>query len=163
MCSDSGCKVKNMFDLRKAIAGTTPALGGDPSPFPFNVEYLNYEQYATIEEEAQRNIGLAFAAIFVITMLMVPNVTVALLVFLSVVMTILEVVGFMWHWDMKIDGVTVVMLIVALGLAIDYSAHIGVAYLHAGGAGSRSEAVIKALADMGTPVCHGAMSTFIAI
>merc|ERR1712054_196702 len=71
-------------------------------------------------------------------------------------------VGFMFHWGMKIDGVTVVMLIVALGLAVDYSAHIGVAYLHTHGR-TRGEAVIEALADMGTPVCHGAMSTFIAI
>lgn len=162
MCEDSTCQVKNMRDLRSTVSAVSPALGGSPAPFPFSEQYLNYEQYASIEEEAIRNIGLAFLAIFIITVAMIPNIKVALLVFLSVVLTILEVVGFMWHWDMKIDGVTVVMLIVALGLAIDYSAHIGMAYC-TGGAGSRSEAVIKALADMGTPVCHGAMSTFIAI
>lgn len=162
MCDDSTCQVNNMDRLRSTVASVTPALGGDPSPFPFTEQYLNYEQYKTIEEEAQRNIGLAFLAIVIITMLLIPHPCVASLVFLSVVFTIVEVVGFMYHWGLKVDGVTVVMLIVALGLAIDYSAHIGVAYLHSTEQ-DRPKAVIQALADMGTPVCHGAMSTFIAI
>jgi len=68
----------------------------------------------------------------------------------------------MYHWGLKVDGVTVVMLIVAIGLAIDYSAHIGVAYLHSTYR-TADEAVVNALVDMGTPVVHGATSTFIAI
>lgn len=61
----------------------------------------------------------------------------------------------MYHWGLKVDGVTVVMLIVAIGLAIDYSAHIGVAYLHSTYR-TADEAVVNALVDMGTPVVHGA-------
>jgi len=162
MCTDSGCEVSNMDTLRDVVSAATPKLGGARAPFPFDEAYLNYEQYKSIEEEAQRNIGLAFLAIFIITMLMIPHPGVSLLVFCSVIFTILEVIGFMYHWGLKIDGVTVVMLIVALGLAIDYSAHIGVAYVQSS-ADTRQGAVIQALADMGTPVCHGAMSTFIAI
>merc|ERR1719163_112154 len=162
MCLNSRCEVENMRELRATVNAVTPALGGTPSPFPFSEEYLNYEQYASIENEARRNIGLAFVAIFIITIVMIPHPVVSLLVFSSVVMTIIEVIGFMYHWGLKVDGVTVVMLIVAIGLAIDYSAHIGVAYLHSTHR-TAEEAVVNALVDMGTPVVHGATSTFIAI
>jgi len=162
MCTDSSCEVDNMKTLRRTVDAITPKLGGSPTPFPFGEEYLNFEQYATIEDEAKRNVGLSFLAIFIITMIMIPHPVVALLVFSSVVATIIEVIGYMYWWGLKIDGVTVVMLIVAIGLAIDYSAHIGVAYLHSTHR-TNEQAVIHALADMGTPVFHGAMSTFIAI
>lgn len=162
MCTDSSCEVLNMKAFRELVADVTPKLASSPAAFPFSEQYLNYEQYASIEDEAKRNIGLAFLAIFIITIVMIPHPIVALLVFSSVVMTIIEVIGFMYHWKLKIDGVTVVMLIVAIGLAIDYSAHIGVAYMHSTQR-TPDAAVRSALVDMGTPVCHGAMSTFIAV
>lgn len=161
-CENSKCEVSSMHGLRDSVKAATPSAGGSPAPFPFSSLYLNWEQYAAIEEEAHRNIGLAFLAILIIAVLLIPHLVVSLLVFLSVVMTIVEVVGYMYFWDMKVDGVTVVMLIVALGLAIDYSAHIGVAYLHSQKT-TQAEAVVQALTDMGTPVCHGAMSTLLAI
>jgi len=151
-----------MKNIRSCVSSASPSLGGDPGPFAFNQNFLDYELYATIEGEAYRNIGLAFAAIFLVTICMIPHPVVALLVFFSVAATIVEVLGYMYFWGMHIDSVTVIMLIIGLGLAIDYSAHIGVAFLHST-ALTRQDAAIQALGDVGAPVLHGAISTFIAV
>jgi len=81
MCTNSRCEVENMKVLRDEVCAATPKLGSSPKPFPFSEQYLNYEQYASIEAEAKRNIGLSFLAIFIITVVMIPHPVVALLVF----------------------------------------------------------------------------------
>jgi len=161
-CLDSKCRVNSMDVLRSSVDNSVPLVGGDPAPFAFGYLYMNYEQYKMIEDEAFRNIGLACLAIFIMTTLLIPHPAVSLPVFCCVVATICDIVGYMYFWGMKIDSVTVVMLIVSLGLAIDYSAHIGVSYLHQT-TGTSSEAVVTALREMGTSVVHGATSTFLAI
>jgi len=36
-----------------------------------------------------------------------------------------EVAGLMYFWNLSIDTVTCIQLVLAIGLAVDYSAHIG--------------------------------------
>ena len=40
-----------------------------------------------------------------------------------------EVAGFMYLWGLTIDTVTCIQLVLAIGLAVDYSAHIGHTYM----------------------------------
>merc|ERR1712157_611177 len=86
----------------------------------------------------------------------------ALLVIVSVVCTIVDVLGFMWAWGLTIDGVTVVYTVIAIGLAVDYSAHIGEAYVLSKRE-TRNEKVVDALNRVGASVFNGAFSTFLAV
>merc|ERR1740130_148501 len=83
MCFDSKCQVANMQEIRATVLAVTPRLGSSPAAFPFSENYLQYEQYAVIEEEAFRNVGLSFVAIFIITFLLIPHPVVSILVFIS--------------------------------------------------------------------------------
>ena len=76
-------------------------------------------------------------------------------------MIFVNIVGFMHFWGLSIDSVTVIMLVIALGLAVDYSAHIGRAYLEK--RGTPDERIVRTLEDMGVAVWNGAMSTFMAV
>ena len=42
---------------------------------------------------------------------------------------IINIIGYMHFWDLTIDSVTVIMLVISLGLAVDYSAHIGRSFM----------------------------------
>merc|ERR1719361_2325417 len=97
--------------------------------FGFTFAMVFWEQYAVITTEFYRNLVLAVVVIFAITLLLIPRVSAALLVLTTVVATIVDVLGFMWLWGLTIDGVTVCYTIIAIGLAVDYSAHVGEAFV----------------------------------
>merc|ERR1711871_1023286 len=120
--------------------------------------YLYYEQYAIIVREALTNLGLALVAVFFIVMLVLANLHVTLLVMLCVILVDCDILGLMQMWGLTIDSVAIINLVLAIGLAVDYSAHVAHAFLQT--PGTRQERVDKALEEMGTPVIHGAFSTF---
>jgi len=151
--------VKAMDSLRadlRAVPGNE-----DDEIFAYGREWLNYEQYKTIANEALRNVTVTLAACFVIIAILVVEVKTVLSVFLALCMIFVNIVGYMHFWKLNIDSVTVIMLVIALGLAVDYSAHIGRAYLEK--TGTPDERIIRTLEDMGVAVWNGAMSTFMAV
>merc|ERR1719326_2729048 len=64
-------------------------------------------------------------------------------------------------WGLAIDNVTVIQLVVAVGLAVDYSAHVAHGFMTKDG--TRAERVKAALGDVGSAVLNGGVSTFLAV
>lgn len=64
----------------------------------------------------------------------------------------------MWLWDISINSISIVNLVLSIGLAVDYSAHIGHAFM--GARGTRDERVRTALTEMGSDVMHGKQQQF---
>ena len=67
----------------------------------------------------------------------------------------------MHFWGVMIDTSAAVLLTVAMGLAVDYSAHITHSFL-ANTEGSRDERVKRTMLGMGPAVFNGGFSTFLA-
>jgi len=155
-----------MVDLRAAIneVGVTGA-------FPYMFMYLYYEQYAIIEREALWNLGLALVAVFIIVTLFVANIGATLLVMLCVVLVDVDILGLMWLWELSIDSVAIINLVLAIGLAVDYSCHVAHAFCQmpnmlgpeATPREQRQARADKAVEEMGVAVVHGAVSTFLAV
>merc|ERR1719421_185080 len=80
---------------------------------------------------------------------------------LCVLMVDVNILGLMWLWGLTIDSVAIINLVLAIGLAVDYSVHVAHAFLQT--PGTRQHRVDKALEEMGTAVVHGALSTFLAV
>eukprot|EP00971_Amphidinium_carterae_P036345 714618-Amphidinium_carterae.1 len=76
-------------------------------------------------------------------------------------MSIIEVVGFAHYWDLTINGVATIYFLICVGLAVDYSAHIGHTFNVCQGASN--ERAMKALKQIGPSVVHALMSTLLAI
>jgi len=72
-----------------------------------------------------------------------------------------DILGLMQMWGLTIDSVSIINLVLAIGLAVDYSVHVAHAFLQT--PGTRQERVDKALEEMGTAVVHGCFSTFLAV
>ena len=77
-----------------------------------------------ISEELYRNIFLATVCVFATTWLLLFNLTASVLVLGCVVLTLVNVGGFIHFWGLTIDTVSCINLIIAVGLCVDYSAHI---------------------------------------
>jgi len=77
-----------------------------------------------------------------------------------VVLTLVNVGGFIHFWGLTIDTVSCTNIIISIGLCVDYSAHIAHAFMC--NQGTRDERVKAALAEIGPAVFNGGFSTFLA-
>ena len=68
----------------------------------------------------------------------------------------------MFYLGIAIDSVSTINIVLAVGLSIDYSAHVGHCFMHKGGTDKNARAT-EALADIGAAVLNGAATTFLAV
>ena len=99
--------------------------GDLPASFPYCKTYVMLDGLALISTELYRNVGLAIAAVGVIVLITVANIVTTLLITLNVTLCIVEILGVMYALGLVIDSLTVVNMVLAVGLSVDYSAHIG--------------------------------------
>lgn len=83
--------------------------------------------------ELWRNIGLGLLCIFCITFLLLANIQVSFMVMIMVFVTLVDIAGFLYLWNVHIDIVSCINIVISVGLCVDYSVHIGHAYLVASG------------------------------
>lgn len=133
-------------------------LGSDC--FAYSFEYITFETNKIIKVELFRNLGLAFICIFIMILILIANLWTCILVSLCVIMAVLDVGGAVFYWGLTIDTVTTIQLILAIGLTIDYSAHIGHSFMTI--TGDRNSRVANTLHAIGPAVFHGGFSTFLA-
>ena len=76
-------------------------------------------------------------------------------------LSLVDVAGFMYFWGVTIDTVCCVNLIIAIGLCVDYSAHIAHRF-SVENAVSRNKRAQEALTNFGPAVLNGGISTFLA-
>jgi len=131
------------------------------SPIPYTMMYVQWEANKVISTQLIRNLGLAFGAIAIVNLLLIADVTVSILVFLCVALTLLDIAGGAYFMGLTIEIVTSIILILAVGLALDYSAHIGVTYVVSRGT-DRKQRTQDTLNNIGTAVFNGGFSTLLA-
>lgn len=115
------------------------------------------------------------ATVFVFTLFFLIHPWAALIVTIIIGMIDVDLLALMVIWDLNIDSVTVINLVMAIGFAVDYSAHIAHSFMmktyanHAviasflSVSGSRNKRMASALHDMGISVLLGGFSTFLGI
>jgi len=123
--------------------------------------FLDWYEYGVSKRELFQSLGLCLLAIFIITLTMIAHPVTSLCVFLSITFTIVDIVGIMRMAGYKIDSVLTVWLVIAVGLAVDYSAHIGHSFMKHDG--TRQERLCKVLGEIGTAVVHGGTTTFLSV
>jgi len=149
-------EVEAMQQIREEIATW------DFPAYAYTYQFTTWETYVIIEHEMVVNVALCMVAVFIITLILIAHPVTATLVLISVAVAIAEILGAMHVAGLFIDNVSVIYLTLAVGLAVDYSAHIGHCFMLKGG-DNRTERVIEALTDIGSPVLNGAISTFLAV
>ena len=128
----------------------------------YHPAFVFFDQYIEIRPNTLQNLGIALAAMFVIAVIMVPHPLCAVLVTISLVSIEAGVVGFMSHWNVALDSVSMINLILCIGFSVDFSAHIAYGFITSPGESPR-ERSIHALYSLGMPVTQGALSTILAV
>ncbi len=111
--------------------------------FAMSVDYSNYVLMDVIVGELYRNVILAMVCVFVASLILIANLSASVIVATCVFMALIDVGGFMYLWGLDIDTVAAILITIALGLAVDYSAHIAHTFMVK--IGSRDERVHQTL------------------
>ena len=117
---------------------------------------------SAIGGELLRNMSIAFAAKFVVTLIALNDLILCAAVLCSVAFSILDLVGALYFTGQMIDCVSFCCIIVTIGLNIDYSLHIAHAFRVAEGE-SKSERVSVAMNQIGPAILNGGLTSILAL
>uniref|UniRef100_A0A182W4Q6 SSD domain-containing protein n=1 Tax=Anopheles minimus TaxID=112268 RepID=A0A182W4Q6_9DIPT len=122
--------------------------------FPYSVFYVFYEQYLTIWSDAMQSLGLSLAAVFVVTFLVTGlDILSALVVILMVFLIVLNMMGLMWLWNITLNAISLVNLVMSVGIGVEFISHIVRTYRLAHG--TRMERSAEAMVRTGSSVFSG--------
>jgi len=156
---DADKSIEVMDNLRAACKSWTDLPGGTAIPYTYN--FLTWETFRIIKQEMLVSTGLCLAAVFFITLALIAHPLTALLVAGVVVMTIIDILGCMNMWGLAIDNVSVINVVIAVGLCVDYAAHVGHNFMKQ--TGTNAERVVSMMGEVGAAVLCGATSTFLGV
>lgn len=154
----------NFTSDNEATAWLAPAPGG--AAWPYSLTFVYYEQYLYIRGVALWNglltVGVVYAAAFVVTSSLAVAATTAIMVLCVTI----DVIGFVWllnprHTDpnglgpfgVDINAVSVVNLVAAIGLSVEFGVHVASYFSHA--RGTRVQRARASLVEMGSSVFTG--------
>uniref|UniRef100_A0A6U4II24 SSD domain-containing protein n=2 Tax=Phaeomonas parva TaxID=124430 RepID=A0A6U4II24_9STRA len=154
--TDSTEQDLDAMDSVRNTADEFPELDAIAFSFPF----VFFEGLAIVYEETIRNVLLALVVVFIVALIFLADLSAALIVLINIAVVDVCLLGFIHWFGMHINMVIAINVLLAIGLTVDYSAHIAHAYMHT--SGTRDERARKALEHIGVSVFNGGATTFIA-
>lgn len=151
----------NSFEAAHRIANDISEKTG-VSVFPYSLHYVFFDQYAHIIGITQEVLGIGLGAVLIVTAFMLGSWRTSFIVTGVVALTVTSVMGVMPIWDIDLNAISLVNLVISLGIAVEFCAHVARAFMSAGsglpidhpaGQKERDERMWSALVDVGPSVC----------
>ncbi|KAF7301480.1 SSD domain-containing protein [Mycena indigotica] len=153
----------NAFAAAHRIADDISERTG-ASVFPYSIFYVFFDQYAHIVAITQEVLGLGLGAVLLVTSIFLGSWRTGTIVTTVVGLTVVSVMGVMALWGISLNAISLVNLVISLGIAVEFCAHIARAFMSAGsglpmdhpaGQRERDERMWTALVDVGPSVLSG--------
>ncbi|RXN09265.1 patched domain-containing 3-like protein [Labeo rohita] len=153
---------KNMLNAFREIAGECGKLQTPVDLIVYHPAFIYFDQYAVIITNTVQNIVVATCAMLVISLLLIPNPLCSLWVTFAIASVIVGVAGFMALWDVSLDSVSMINLVICIGFSVDFSAHISYAFVSSEESSVNDKAT-DAITKLGYPIVQGAVSTIAGV
>ncbi|KAM6375783.1 patched domain-containing protein 3-like [Alca torda] len=128
----------------------------------YHPAFIYYDQFLVIVQNTIQNVAIAAGAMLVISLLLIPNPLCCLWVTFAIASVIVGVAGFMTFWNINLDSISMINLVICIGFSVDFSAHISYGFVTSGESSANKRA-IEALSLLGYPVLQGAVSTILGV
>ncbi|KAI2636722.1 patched family-domain-containing protein [Xylaria nigripes] len=122
----------NAYAAARRIADQV-SLNINAEIFPYSIFYIFFDQYASIVQLTSTLLGSAVGIIFAVSTVLLGSVVTALIVTITVVMTVVDIIGAMAVFDVSLNAVSLVNLIICVGIAVEFCAHIARAFMFPSG------------------------------
>ncbi|GAA5890203.1 hypothetical protein JCM8208_002734 [Rhodotorula glutinis] len=129
--------------------------------FPYSLFYVFFASYDKMWAKARAVLTFALVAVFLITSLLLGSFRTGAVVAFTVFLSLVSVLGSMGAWGVSLNPLSLVNLVIAVGISVEFCAHLARAFVGAGGgvAGDRDERAVAALDDVGASVVSGIGAT----
>lgn len=124
--------------------------------------FIFVDQFLQVLPNTLTNIGIASLAILIIAIIFIPNVFSILSVTLSIISISAGVIGVMSLWNVNIDTISMINLVISIGFCVDFSAHICYAFVKSSGR-SGFDKCKETFEKVGYPVLLGGVSTILGL
>uniref|UniRef100_A0A7S0EGY1 SSD domain-containing protein n=1 Tax=Hanusia phi TaxID=3032 RepID=A0A7S0EGY1_9CRYP len=130
--------------------------------YAYSIFYAFFEQYLGIESSALSVSALAIAALALVLVLLLRNALCAFLIMVVAVTIEVVMVGVMGLCDIKLNALSTVNLVAAIGISVEFSVHLTHAFLSA--KGPAEARAIRAVTGVGRAVFSGiAITKFLGV
>lgn len=126
----------------------------------FHPYFVFFDQYELVRPTSVQSMIVGAAIMMIISFLFIPNILCSLWVAFSIVSIEMGVAGYMALWDVNLDSISMINLIMCIGFSIDFTAHICYTYM-ASKSNNSDERVREALYSLGMPIFQGSVSTIL--
>lgn len=126
----------------------------------FHPYFVFFDQFELVRPTSVQSMIIGAIIMMIISFIFIPNILCSLWVAFSIVSIELGVAGYMALWDVNLDSISMINLIMCIGFSIDFTAHICYTFM-ASKATTSEERVREALFSLGMPIFQGAVSTIL--
>lgn len=148
---------KDMVKELRHICDTSPLNASVFHPY-----FVYFDQYELVRPTTIQCMTFGALVMMLVSFIFIPNVLCCLWVAFCIVSIELGVTGYMALWDVNLDSISMINLIMCLGFSVDFTAHICYAYMSS--KQRRSEDRVKeSLYSLGLPIVQGAASTILGL
>jgi len=128
----------------------------------FHPFFIFFDQFLMVFPTTVQCVSVAAIIMFIVSLLLIPNKICSLWVAFSIVSIEVGVVGFMTLWNVNLDSISMINLIMCIGFSVDFSAHISYHFMSRKGMPVK-ERVKDSMYALGYPILQGAISTILGV
>nr|XP_053643838.1 patched domain-containing protein 3-like [Cherax quadricarinatus]XP_053643839.1 patched domain-containing protein 3-like [Cherax quadricarinatus] len=128
----------------------------------FNPYFIFFDQFTMVRITSVEAICVSAVIMMFVSLIFIPNPLCSLWVVFSITSVEIGVVGYMAFWNVSLDSISMINLIMCIGFSVDFSAHISHAYLVSEGE-TPDERVKDCLYTLGLPILQGGCSTILGV
>ena len=133
--------------------------GQDPDKhvniFPYSIFYVFYEQYLTMWEDTVQSLVISLGSIFMVTfVLMGFDLVSSIIIIITIFFILVNLIGVMYWWHITLNAVSLVNLVMAVGISVEFCSHITRTFSLEPGR-DKVERAEAALIKMGSSVLSG--------
>uniref|UniRef100_A0A8D0G122 NPC1 like intracellular cholesterol transporter 1 n=1 Tax=Sphenodon punctatus TaxID=8508 RepID=A0A8D0G122_SPHPU len=145
----------NITDSLRKVPGTDPSF----RVFPYTITYVFYEQYLSIAMEGIFNLAVCLMPTFTVCCILLGmDLRSGLINLLTIVMILVETVGVMTLWDISYNAVSLINLVTAVGISVEFVSHLTRTFAISTKP-TRLEKAKEATVNMGSAVFAGVVMT----
>ncbi|KJZ74583.1 hypothetical protein HIM_05933 [Hirsutella minnesotensis 3608] len=112
---------------RRIASDISDRTGADV--FPYSVFYIFFDQYLSIVPLTAGLLCAAVGIIFVVASLLLGSVLTSAVVTVTVIMSVIDIMGAMAVFNVSLNAVSLVNLIICVGISVEFCAHIARAFM----------------------------------
>ncbi|KAL9951680.1 hypothetical protein ACROYT_G044398 [Oculina patagonica] len=129
--------------------------------YPSGVPFTFWEQHIWLGRQILIAISISLGVSFIAMAVMLFDIWAAAVIVLVLLMITVEVYGFMGLAGIKLSAVPAVTLILSVGVGVEFTVHMCMAFLHS--PGNRNQRMQRAIEHVFVPIVDGAISTCLGV